>query len=375
MSIRRGLPLNWPLASLVVSVIGLGSVFLSLSPARAEASCNLYAALTGSDETGTGSLEKPYHSIETLLTKLAAKKLGERTGCLRAGTYAGVETQTSISTDGITLSSVPGERARIVGRIVLDGDQDVLEDLDLQLNYTNPGSIGLLVLGDHDVIQNNDITSLGQNICIGLGTVVGETQIEDGLVERNRIHGCGAVPRDNNTHGIYVSSSIASSIADNLLYDNADRAVQLYPDSQYTTVEGNIIEGNGNGGNFGGDPPYASSNNTYEHNVIANSIGGAEGENNPGWNLYSDGFAGSGNTAYSNCMYADNPNDYEPPYYNLNGGMDPGDTSFLHPTEGFGSNLVLEAFSNPGLYAGGAGRTSIFRQMPGPEMTVWSKPG
>jgi len=351
LSVNTRIPLTRLLIGFSVLAI---CVLAALQPSRGHASvtCNLYASLTGSDESGNGSLGNPYHSVETLLAKLAAKKVGERTGCLRAGTYAGVETQSSMSSSNTTLSSVPGERARVVGRIVVDGDNDAVENLDLQLNYSNPGSIGLLVLGDSDAVRNNDITSIGQNICVGLGTVAGEVQIENAVVESNRIHGCGEVPRDNNTHGIYVSSSVKALIKHNLFYDNADRGVQLYPDSQETTVEGNIFDGNGQAGNFGGDPPYASSNNKYEHNVMANSIGSAEGENGPGWNLYSDGYAGSGNVAYLNCMYADNPNDYEPAYYNQPGGMDPGDTSFAHPTEGKNANLALESNSNPHLYSG-----------------------
>ena len=45
----------------------------------------------------------------------------------------------------------------------------------------------------------------------------------------NRIHDCGRLPSTNYDHAIYVENTVGLKITDNVIYKNADRAVQLYP--------------------------------------------------------------------------------------------------------------------------------------------------
>src|SRR5207245_8215668 len=90
------------------------------------------------------------------------------------------------------------------------------------------------------------------------------------LIQRNRIHDCGRIPSSNHDHGIYLAYSDNTKVLDNVIFDNADRGVQLYPDAQGTLIKGNVIDGNGEGVIFSGAGGSASNDNVVEHNVITN---------------------------------------------------------------------------------------------------------
>ena len=87
------------------------------------------------------------------------------------------------------------------------------------------------------------------------------------MIARNRIHDCGLLPAANHDHGIYIAAAGGTVIRDNLIYDNADRGVQLYPQAEGTQILDNVIDGNGQGVIFG-----AHSDDTVVHgNIITNS--------------------------------------------------------------------------------------------------------
>ncbi len=118
------------------------------------------------------------------------------------------------------------------------------------------------------------------------------------MIEGNRIHHCGVMPAKNHDHGIYVEEAFNTQILDNVIYDNADRGVQLYPDSQGTVIKGNIIDSNGEGVIFSGDFGHASSDNTVENNVITNS----NVRNNVESWYPSGNPVGQGNVVTNNCI-------------------------------------------------------------------------
>ena len=69
-------------------------------------------------------------------------------------------------------------------------------------------------------------------------------------------------------------------IRENLIYDNADRGIQLYPDAQGTVITRNVIDKSAGGVIVGGAPStgeyaaaHASSNSLIEYNVITNAWG------------------------------------------------------------------------------------------------------
>ena len=85
-----------------------------------------------------------------------------------------------------------------------------------------------------------------------------------------------------------------------MIYKNADRGIQLYPDAQNTLIERNIIDSNGEGIIFSGDFGLASGNNTVANNLITNAtlrydIESWYPEANP---------IGTGNTVQHNCVWA-----------------------------------------------------------------------
>ncbi len=321
------------------------------STTESTVSCDLYAAGTGSDSSGDGSIGSPFRSVGEALDQAARQATGQRTVCLRTGTYGDRRTNTLIESGETTVASAPGERARIVGRLEIDGDNVTVSNLDLQVAYGDRSAVGLSVLGDHATLENNDITRLGGDICIHLGSTDG-FRPRGTVIANNRIHACGRLPRRNQDHGIYVGSALDTRIRDNLIYDNADRGLQLWPDGQGTIIDGNIFDGNGQGVNIAGDGAHASGDNSVEHNVIANSIGSVAGDlNSPGWNLMSNWEGGTpppGNSASSNCLYADNAN----AFYNTDGGVDTSQGGIALPASGPDANLILPAASGLELYAG-----------------------
>jgi parallel beta-helix repeat protein len=253
----------------------------SASSARAQepaGTCTKYGAPNGSD-AGTGTLTAPYRSVQ----KLASALQPGQTGCLRAGTYEAPEAL--IAKGGseaapLTLTSYPGERARILGRVIIrDGaNWVVLRDLDLDGStaglcpstatcHRHPSPT---IIGDHARLEGNDITNQHQAICVLLG-VPGYGRAEGTVIRGNRIHDCGVLPARNYDHGIYVSEADDTVIVDNVIFDNSDRGVQLYPDAQRTTVRGNVIDGNGEGVLFSGAQGEVSNDNVVENNLITNS--------------------------------------------------------------------------------------------------------
>ena len=88
-------------------------------------------------------------------------------------------------------------------------------------------------------------------------------------------------------------------IVGNLIYANADRGVQLFPDAQRTLIEGNVIDGNGEGVLFSGDSGLASSNNVVTRNIVSNAVVRYNVES---W--WPDGNpVGTGNAATDNCVW------------------------------------------------------------------------
>jgi parallel beta-helix repeat protein len=235
-------------------------------------------------------------------------------GCLR-GSF---QTSLSIRRGGFTLKSAPGPRASIVGVVYFSRTAHDVVLSGLRLRSTT--SPNVRINGTRITIRRSEITNGQTGICISVGGSFARWGIARGVtIVQNRIHDCGRLPATNHDHGIYVEGARNTLIRGNLIYDNADRGVQLFPDAQGTIVENNVIDGVGEGILFaGGDGltgigPYASSNNTIRRNVISNSTVRWLVESY--WLLGQP--VGTGNVVTGNCLWPTNPN----PYYNLNGGV------------------------------------------------------
>jgi parallel beta-helix repeat protein len=223
---------------------------------------------------------------------------------LRSGTYLEDVTVAKAGTADarVTLTSYPRERAKIVGRFWVSrtGDNATISNLDLngtpKLGTNSADDPSPTLNADNVTFTGNDVTNDNSAICFLLGNAWGA--VSNTLIEGNRIHNCGDLPAQNHAHGIYVEESTDAKILNNLIYDNADRGVQLYPNAQRTLVRGNVIDGNGEGVIFSGDGGQTSNDNTVEDNIITNSN---QRNNVESW--YPDGNPiGKGNVVRDNCI-------------------------------------------------------------------------
>lgn len=268
--LRRGSArrLRRHLLGLVLGLAGLVAVV----PATATAApaCTRFAGTNG-DDAGAGTPESPFRTAATLVSRLAPGDVG----CLLPGVYAETLAIRAGGEPGrpIRLQSSPDGRATLRGRLwIADSANDVVVS-DLLLDGRNDQQLpSPTVNGDRVAFYDNEVTNFNApSICFVLGHrdwgIARET-----VLERNRIHNCGALPVTNLHHGVYVSDARDVRIVDNLIYDNADMGIQLYPDAQNTLVANNVIDGNGVGIIFSGAGGIASSGNRVVDNVITNSI-------------------------------------------------------------------------------------------------------
>ena len=277
------------------------ALVVSGATATGAAACAKVASPLGSDAY-PGTAAEPYATFEQLANSL---KPGQ-TGCLRAGIYQGDAKVTKGGTGPAptTITSYPGERATVVGRIHIADEANNVVIAQLNLDGRNDANLpSPTVNGDGIVFRDNDVTNANTTICFLLGSD-GYGRARGTVIERNRIHNCGQLPPANHHHGIYVEASDGARITDNWIYDNADRGVQLFPDAQGTYIARNVIDGNGQGVIFSRE----SANNVVENNVISNSV--------VRYNIEDWELSGGGNIARRNCVWstrhAGNPGGIQP---------------------------------------------------------------
>jgi parallel beta helix pectate lyase-like protein len=267
-------------------------------------SCTRVAAPGGSD-SGAGTESDPFATAQRLVDSLGPGDVG----CLRQGTYnedVTVNHGGSSDSSRVVIKSYDGERATISGRLYVPDRSNyvTIEQLNLDGHDAPACSAGSTctqlpsptVNGDHIVFQDNDVTNRHVGICFNLGAAGYGRAVAD-VIQRNRIHDCGRIPSSNHDHGIYLAYSDGTQVLDNVIYDNADRGVQLYPDAQGTLIKGNVIDGNGEGVIFSGAGGSASNDNVVENNVITNSTIRHDVES---W--YPD-VVGTGNVVRNNCVH------------------------------------------------------------------------
>jgi|SRR5829696_1173104 len=239
-------------------------------------------------------------AAQTLVDALAP---GE-TGCLHAGAYR--QPELTVATPGIRLTSYPGERATLVGRLRINAKGVTVDHLTL--DGSNSRDLPSPTINADDVaFRDNDVSSPHSRSCFLLG---GTTEVRRPIIDGNRIHNCGEHANVWGS-GIYMSNVRQARIAGNVIIDNSQRGIKVGPDSQGALIRDNVIDGNPLGLNFSGDDTHASSNNRVERNVISNST--------RWWNVqtYWPGPVGSGNLVRGNCVHGGNRDSY----YDENGGI------------------------------------------------------
>lgn len=275
------------------------------SASAADGACNRVAAPGGSD-SAAGTAAEPFASAQRLVDSLGPGDVG----CLRQGVYhEDVTVNHGGSGDAarVTVKSFDGERATLSGRLYVPDRANyvTVEGLNLDGHDSpacSPGGTctnlpSPTVNGDHVTFQGNDVTNRHVGICFNLGAA-GYGRAQDDVIQQNRIHDCGRLdPVSNHDHGIYLAYSDRVHVLDNVIYDNADRGVQLYPDAQGTLIKGNVIDGNGEGVIFSGAGGTSSNDNVVENNVITNSKLRHDVES------YYPDLIGTGNKVHDNCIH------------------------------------------------------------------------
>ena len=221
-----------------------------------------------------------------------------QTGCLHAGTYTG---PTTIDKP-VTLTSYPGERATLAGRMWVTSTAPGTVVTNLNLDGRNASLLpSPTVNADNTVFQRNDVSNSHTSICFNIGGSPTYRRAHNTLIDQNVIHDCGSLPPGNHDQGIYVDNADYTTITNNWIYRNADRGIQLYPDADHTVIRGNVIDSNGEGIIFSGGVEYGSytksDDNTVTNNIITNSQVRQNLESSYGQAL------GTGNLATNNCVW------------------------------------------------------------------------
>jgi parallel beta-helix repeat protein len=280
-------------ATLIAALAVIGCVGATAS-ARG---CSYVAASSGSDGA-RGTVARPFRSVQRLLNRLRPGQ----TGCVRGGTYRESVTVGRGGTSGtrrVTLESYPGERATLIGRLYVRESAPYVTIARINLNGTNSSRLpSPSVSGRDDAFVGDDVTDEHTGICFVLGSGTYGAALGT-LIEGNRIHDCGRLPPTNLDHGLYVAVADGVRILDNVIFNNADRGIQLYPDAQGTIVEHNIIDANGEALGFGGEDGSASSNSLVAFNLITNSRTGPDVYGN----FPRPSPPGANNVVRENCVF------------------------------------------------------------------------
>ncbi len=240
----------------------------SAASGDATATCNMFASPSGSD-SAAGTLLAPFQTAQKLVSSLTP---GE-TGCLEAGTYnENVTFRTAgTATAPITLTSYPGQTATIVGRAYVAEGADYTTITGLDLNGENPQqSLSPMIDANDVTFSYDDVTNDHTGTCFGIGSATWGWATGT-LITHDRIHDCGQLPATNYQHGMYIGAATDTTIEWSLIYGNADRGIQLYPDAFGTMVDHNIIDDNGEGIIISGANGVASSDTNVYDNILSNA--------------------------------------------------------------------------------------------------------
>jgi parallel beta-helix repeat protein len=287
-----------PVAGVLACVVGAVP-----APAAAGPRCDRVVAPGGSD-AGPGTNERPLRTVERLARSL---RPGE-TGCVLRGTYAEDVTIERGGRPGapIRIRGVPARGATLRGILYVAHSASDVVIQGLRLDGANTdGSPSPQVNGGRVTFAGNDVTNRHTSSCFILGGAFERYGIALGVrLLRNRIHDCGRLPATGHDHGIYVEGSTGALIRGNVIRDNADYGIHLYPRAYGSRIERNIIHRNGGGLIFAGESGggeygrgYASSRNVVARNVIAGSL------RLPNVDSWWPGPHGTGNRLVRNCLW------------------------------------------------------------------------
>ncbi|MCW3011108.1 MAG: hypothetical protein JWO90_1512 [Solirubrobacterales bacterium] len=281
------------LAASLVAVLGCAAAPASGQSATDLTGCDRLAAPTGTD-LASGSVTAPVRSLQALADRVGAGQ----TGCLASGEYAAPVTiirRAGRAGEPLVLRSARGARVVVRGQLRIDKGADHVHVRDLVLDGSNPaGRASPQVNARWSRFEGNDVSNR-VDTCFGLGDTVWGVA-DDATIAGNVIHHCG-VHGTNMDHGVYIRQAARVSVLRNVIRDNPDRGVQMFPNADRSLVSGNLISGNGEGIIFSGDSDETSDGNIVADNrIVASKLR---------WDVESywmPGVVGTGNELHGNCV-------------------------------------------------------------------------
>jgi hypothetical protein len=264
----------------------------SAATGQAATSCSLVASPSGSD-SAPGTLAAPFETVQRLVDSLRPGQ----TGCLETGTY---DEDVTFRDPGTTLTTYPGQTASIVGRMYVAVGANDTTVTRLDLNGENPGQeLSPVIDANHVTFSYDDVTNDHTGTCFGIGSATWGWSTGT-VITHDRIHACGQeFPGDNLQHGLYIGGATDTTIEWNLIYDNAARGIQLYPEALDTTIAHNIIDDNGEGILIAGTNGVASSYTNVYDNIISDATQRHDVESY--WPAGNP--VGVGNSVHDNCLW------------------------------------------------------------------------
>jgi hypothetical protein len=247
----------------------------------------------------------------------------------------------------------------------------VFEDLDFVGTPGDTGASMLIIDGDRITFRNDDIRYVN-GICVDVGAMEGQggnvgDPADDFVLDRNRIHDCGTSRPMNDLgasglHGVYIQNTNDAVVTNNVIYDNMNRGLQLYPLSQGTLVEFNVLDGNSSNLNMGGYQPddRFSDDNVARNNIITNAL--LKTYFVPGWPVGGDISSVVGNfpenrpvtnQVTANCLWYDDPSLRQSTYYFEGYGIDFSGNTFADPR--FTNRAAKDFTLQPGSPCAGKG--------------------
>jgi hypothetical protein len=288
----------------------------NLAPS-ASVKCDLFAAPSGSDTTGDGSVTNPYQSVVKLDDALAPGQ----TGCLSGGTYGSTATEMKLAKSGnasgqITIRNVPGQHALVRGFINVTGAYVTLSHLDIDDSNTffkgprndptsscipPPVSEPLMLSSVGDVLEYNNIYQSVASLRAVMIAIGWDGTPNNAIVRYNKLHDSGAC--DNYDHTIYIASGSNVEIYGNWIWNNrGGQAISLYGQPRNDRIYSNVIDTSDSGIAIG----YSSADNLIFNNVVSNSgtvVNYDAGFSFSGVLINCAGLSGTANQVYANDSY------------------------------------------------------------------------
>jgi hypothetical protein len=230
---------------------------------------------------------------------LASLSSGE-TGCLRGGSYSASGPYVlDFAKPGVSIISYPGERAVLHGIVVARSGASKVELANVTVDGDGSQNTIQVYAADFTLAGSDVTNSWRGRSCMMLGESSAGTAIRP-VIRGNRFHECGNPANGNKDHAIYANQVVDGLITENVFWNSAAYAIQLYPNAQNTVFSHNVVDGGGSvrgGVIFGSESSgVPSSGNTVANNIITYAAT---------YNLesYWGGTPGTGNSARSNCLY------------------------------------------------------------------------